>query len=781
MRGDERSAGSSDHVTLEAAFDAERAEWLRRRYRLISAGLSVTIIAFTALSPAMLGSAAEIIVLAVAGGFAFQFFWLGTPRSYRSIERVTVVGSIVVSVLSGAALDMLSGALLVQIALSLLVTSMIVPALMRISWRSTALVIFVSIAVVGTVMLSRHRGSPPIGVVVPLLFVLAGAVLTLDAASRDRLARREFEARERLMASHRLLQREEDTRSRLFINLSHDFRTPLALILGEVEQLGRRPAAEVDPAVARIKGNVRLMTDLIEQLLELARIDAGRTPHRPADFEVEGVAKEVVALLETTDKRVEIVGGECVAHADSGHVRRILLNLVANGLRAIRKGQRVQIRLSSSPTAAIIDVADDGPGIASERRVFIFDRFTAFDGDGSTVSGIGLPLARELASLNGGTLELLEQSPGTTFRLQLPPGQTAVALEPPQPTIPTSAPARQPAEGPRHSRPSVLVVEDNPEMRDLMERVLIERFDPVMVAGCDDAVAWLAGHSPRAILSDVLLGDRSGYDLLSTVRAQPRLRDTPVILVSALAEPEQRVKGLAAGADDYLGKPFSVEELKARLTNAIDRADARRAALRSQCDALLMELHDGVNAALTRATILLSAESVDGAPEKRVKDALEALTEAGDESRTMLSLLEAASEPWEAAVADVRNQLVRMCEKHGLEMEFSARGASEFVSPAITHALYRISKELLTNTIRHAGASRVACSIVLAGATLTLVIEDDGRGFDSESGCGRGLGIVKRRAARLGGRVQMGDRPEGGARIEVELPVAIKAATGAYG
>jgi DNA-binding response OmpR family regulator len=326
------------------------------------------------------------------------------------------------------------------------------------------------------------------------------------------------------------------------------------------------------------------------------------------------------------------------------------------------------------------------------------------------------------------------------------------------------ASAPPPARGPRPELPPLLVVEDNAAMADLLARAFEDAFDVTCVATVSDALAAVEARPPRAVLCDVMLGGESGIDLVRALKDKPALRDLPMLMVSALGAPEHRVRGLTAGADDYLAKPFSTAELRARLFGALGRADARRAAVRKAWEDLLMELHDGVKACLSRASILLA--SGGSAPEARA-----AVREALDESDAMLRLLDGVAEPFPDLLADLRSELASRCEHHALAFDFHVAGdAAGAPAPALAHALRRVAHEAVTNVVKHAKARRVRCAVELGSGNICLRVEDDGVGYDPGKGAGRGLGIIKRRAERLGGGASFGRAPTGGAFVEVRFP-----------
>ncbi len=630
---------------------------------------------------------------------------------------------------------------------------------------------------------SKIAGS---SIFIPLFAAAFGYVmLCFHARSRDRLEREGFEGRQRLAEANERLRASDEARSRLFINLSHDFRTPLAVIAGEAELLAARATEGEDAAaLARVRRNAAALADLTDQLLELARLEAGRTPCIRAPFDLPALARDVALQLQPSrgNARVVVTGEPTLTvKADPTHVRRVLGNLVANGLRQVeRRGGTVTLTLSRDGHeggAGVVEVSDDGDGIAPERRLVIFERFASFDAAGSVASGIGLPLARELAALNGGLLVLLEGVARTTFRLRLPStGEAATPFPLAPQDVAGHAAGGDPPEAKRE-RPALLVVEDHHEMAAVLTRVLAAKFTVRLATTMGEARAALAGALPRAVVCDVMLPDGDGYGLLECLRDRDDL--VPFVFVSALGQPAERARGLRAGADDYLAKPFSGEELVARVVRAVERAEARERALAAQRQDFLAEVHDGVSASLTRAALALESSGARPAlshpPDPdATSDALAAVRDGLAEARAMMTLLEARHEDWSAVAADVRRETADVCGRAALTVRFDITSDDDRarLSPAEALTVRRVVREAITNVLKHAGAHAVECTLGLRHGQVHARVEDDGRGVTTSDRPGRGLGILARRVGRLGGITAFGLVPGGGGFVEARFPLA---------
>ncbi|MGA8552597.1 MAG: ATP-binding protein [Stellaceae bacterium] len=409
-----------------------------------------------------------------------------------------------------------------------------------------------------------------------------------------------------------------------FSNASHEFRTPLTLLLSPIEDLLLRCGSA--PNVAAERAEIELMhrnclrlLKLVNTLLDFSRIEAGRIE---AVYEPVDLAAYTTELASTFRSAMERAGlryrVDCAALPDPVFVARdmwekIVLNLLSNAFKYTFEGEvTVALRPASSVGQVELSVRDTGVGIPPAELPRLFERFHRVEGQAGRTqegTGIGLALVHELVRLHGGKITV-ESAPGrgSTFTVAIPSGSAHLPAERigraaiaaateiraeafveearrwldsetvAGPTVETEligtaamAPASSSA-----ARPFVLLADDNADMRDYMQRLLAERYQVAAIANGVAALDEARRRRPDLILSDVMMPQLDGFGLLRAVRNDPLLRDVPFILLSARAGEEARVEGMNAGADDYLTKPFAARELLARVAANLDMARLRR-------------------------------------------------------------------------------------------------------------------------------------------------------------------------------------------------------------
>ncbi len=399
-----------------------------------------------------------------------------------------------------------------------------------------------------------------------------------------------------------------------FSNVSHEFRTPLTLMLGPVEDLlAKDTAEEENRELLRVvqRSGLRLQR-LVNTLLDFSRIEAGRAQasYEPIDLAelTADLASSFRSTMERAGLQFTVACGPLSGpvYVDCEMWEKVVLNLLSNAFKYTFEGA-VTIRLVERDGLVQLSVADTGVGIPPEELPRLFERFHRVEqtrGRTHEGTGIGLALVMELVKLHHGTVTVeSETGRGSTFTVtlrfgaaHLPQDRIGVARdisstvqhsdtyveeairwlqEAPDET---GLPAK-----PKNSRGRVLLADDNRDMRDYVSRLLGDQYEVITAANGQEALSLVQSNPPDLILSDVMMPLLDGFGLLRALRANPDTREVPVILLSARAGDEAKEEGLTSGADDYLVKPFSARELLARVGAQIGlRRERQRAQRRLQ-------------------------------------------------------------------------------------------------------------------------------------------------------------------------------------------------------
>ena len=368
-------------------------------------------------------------------------------------------------------------------------------------------------------------------------------------------------------------------KSRFFSNVSHELRTPLTLINGYLDDLLEGKASD-EPRdrqrISRAKGLTERLDGMVTQLLELARADGNRLKMDASSQDIVPFVQRIVAHFSVganrkfIDLSFEADASEMWVRFDAIRMDQIVSNLISNALKFTPKNGSIWVSLSQVKQEVILVVADSGPGIPEHAQEHVFERFYQVDNEMTRAHeglGIGLALTHDLVQLHRGTISLdSREGEGTVFRVAFP-----VASRPVEVAAIESA-ADHEVMGDGYPRlPSLLLVEDNAELRQHIAEFLSDEY--VINEAEDGAEAWrlLQSITPDIILSDVMMPGMTGLELLKEVRGHDRLKDLPVVLLTARTDPEAKIEGFEAKADDYITKPFNRRVLRARLANLTQR------------------------------------------------------------------------------------------------------------------------------------------------------------------------------------------------------------------
>jgi signal transduction histidine kinase/DNA-binding response OmpR family regulator/ligand-binding sensor domain-containing protein len=439
-----------------------------------------------------------------------------------------------------------------------------------------------------------------------LFIILIGAMFTgaifrlreFARRARERQLEAEVEARTAQLAeSTRVLEQQKDQlgaqatrleqldelRTRMIVNLNHELRTPVSLVIGPLDELlGRADTSDHARRCGELAlRNAQELEKLVDQLSDIARLEAGELPMRVRRVELEALVRRTIDRLEhmAEQRGIALTGpveGATVLWCDPALIDKALGNLIHNALKFTPEGETVTVALERDDEWVRICVLDRGPGIEAADRGRVFERLYQVDrGDrrrhGGT--GLGLSLAKEVVELHGGRIGVEPRSEGgSAFWFTLPVEDAPhtvdeVALEPATDAL---APRVAAEPEPQGEGPLALVVEDHPDMRAFLAAQLAACCRVLSAPGGQEALALARAERPAIIVSDVMMPGMTGLELARALRADEALATVPILLVSAKAAVEDRVAGLEV-ADDYLVKPFRVAELRARVHRLVGR------------------------------------------------------------------------------------------------------------------------------------------------------------------------------------------------------------------
>ncbi|BBY78440.1 histidine kinase [Mycolicibacterium parafortuitum] len=427
---------------------------------------------------------------------------------------------------------------------------------------------------------------------------------------------RSYRAQERRAEELAELDRAKTT---FFSNISHEFRTPLTLILDPVSEL-RRDGSVGDDARRELdvvwRNGLRL-TKLVNTLLDFSRIEAGRAQAQYRPVDLGGLTAELASVFRSAVERAGLTFlvdckslGEDV-YVDGDMWEKVVFNLLSNALKFTFEGS-ISVRVHRDGTDAVVLIADTGTGVPAAEMPHLFERFRRVENARARShegSGIGLALVKELVGLHGGTIDAdSAEGRGTTFTIRLPLGSAHLPAD----AVVTDGGSGRPAGGSADAyveevlrwipadlgeyvaqsvgmsgitegsatgattAARVLVADDNADMREYLTRLL--RSDGYQVEAVVDgrqALESIRADAPDIVISDVMMPGLDGLELVAELRADRRTAAVPVLLLSARAGQEASISGLRAGADDYLVKPFAAAELLARVRANVELARLR--------------------------------------------------------------------------------------------------------------------------------------------------------------------------------------------------------------
>jgi signal transduction histidine kinase/DNA-binding response OmpR family regulator len=435
------------------------------------------------------------------------------------------------------------------------------------------------------------------------VFIAGSLLLAITFAVIHRLQTlRSQKGKELLLTQQKLndkLKETDEMKSKFFANISHEFRTPLSLILAPIEEKIRSPHLPVKDIedLRLVNRNAHRLLDLVNQLLDMSKLEAGKMTLRIQQNNPEEFTKVLVASFDSLaesrkinfSKNIRISLDEIWYDADK--LEKIISNLLSNAFKFTPPGGFVDLSIQASPLQPQIEIkiTDSGVGIPEEDLPFIFTPFYQSKNhadDSLPGTGLGLALVNELVKLYQGKIALVSKvNAGTSLTITLPISRESL------PTIIDVIASQEvklktfsakdvlyeneeveiEENGAGVHNDSLLIVEDNPDLRNFIGSCFKNEFTILNAANGEEGYALGTDKMPTLIISDVMMPKMNGIDLATKLKTDERSSHIPIILLTAKTDVKSRIEGLQTGADDYLAKPFSAEELSVRVRNLINQ------------------------------------------------------------------------------------------------------------------------------------------------------------------------------------------------------------------
>lgn len=442
---------------------------------------------------------------------------------------------------------------------------------------------------------------------ISVILIISVVLLFFYLKSRQELKRKTAETeaeKARLTAEleHAKLEKLEQMdqlRSRFFANISHEFRTPLTLILNPVDRLLKEiKNSGQQQYLDMIRSNAARLLELVNQLLELSKLESGKETLKVGKYNLKQFCLGVGGMFESLAHQkaiqfsIEVPDHEVTGFFDKDKVQKIITNLLSNAFKFTAPGGMVQLALSyQNPDLACLSVRDTGIGISKENQSRLFERFMSFSGsDIQKSSGIGLSLVKELVQLHEGSIQVQsELGKGSEFTVKIPvnkerynftindeitedPIRDAFSIASLQCTDGASK-IKKPGLPDlfNESKPVLLIAEDNADVRYLITEVCKTQFQVLTAENGISALHMATEKIPDIIITDIMMPEMDGMELCAALRSHDMTSHIPIIMLTARGDQKDKLSGLKTGADAYLTKPFDDEELLVRLHNLLDQ------------------------------------------------------------------------------------------------------------------------------------------------------------------------------------------------------------------
>lgn len=387
----------------------------------------------------------------------------------------------------------------------------------------------------------------------------------------------------------------DQLKSTFFTNISHEFRTPLTLIISPLQKLlSQEKEKKVINELGLIHRNAIHLLSLTNQLLDLSKLEAGKLSLNVSKGNFIEFVKIILASFESlaVDKNItfeyDLKDAPTTAYYDEDKLLKVINNLLSNAFKFTPVAGRVKLKAEAREHTVYVSVSDTGPGLDAEEREEVFKRFhqnmkMASHAPGT---GVGLTLSKELMTLHYGAIKVDSQNgEGSTFTISFPLNKSGYRqadlseeiIEESTVVDYNETEAKEYEVSAAKEGPLVLIVEDNTDLRNHINSILEENYTVLQATDGKDGIAKALEAIPDLIISDLMMPEVDGIELCNQLKENEKTSHIPIVLLTAKADKETKLEGLTRGADDYLTKPFEHDELKVRIKNLIDQRAKLRA------------------------------------------------------------------------------------------------------------------------------------------------------------------------------------------------------------
>ncbi len=638
--------------------------------------------------------------------------------------------------------------------------------------------------------------------------------------------------------ANRRLREVDRLKSEFFANVSHELRTPLTLILAPTSSLlEETPGAltgDQRVLIEEVRRNAARLLILINDLLLLARLDSGQVQPTTSSVDLSLLVRTTAESMRPHAESLGLTIGIDVVegatwHGDPRHIDRMLLNLISNACKFSESGKNISVSLMVGDDDFLLSVKDEGIGISTADVARLFARFVQVDSGPNRRfegTGIGLAITKELAEMYGGRVQVDSKlGEGSTFRVSLPRYEpsgdlegwgeptgsvdiTGIAFEP----VETSDEQEAPANLSQGELPSVVVVEDNADLRAYLRQELGRWYRVIAMGDSLESLEHIRTAGADLVISDVMMPVMDGLQLTQRLKSGANTGEIPILLLSAREDLETKVRGFEVGADDYVSKPFQIAELRARINLHLRLRDqtrqlkeAQAAMMRQEKMALLGTVVAGVAhetnnplhflqgnlRVLTERLRRLVPEAASGEIKEIIADMEESLNRIVVVTRQLLTFgrQESSAETSEVSITEVVELVLKMAKaKAAPHVHLMHDLAGTEKVRAGPQELFQILLNLVQNAAQaldnRPGEVRVRA--VESDGVVEIRVEDDGVGIPQENlrhvfepffstkpagtGTGLGLAIVRQLVEGQKGHISLESEVGHGTTVCVRLP-----------